>query len=156
MFEVVCINGNYHVNGVDGNSRFISTDKNALIKELAARIGVSILTSDEVDLEKNSGKMLKDKPKEPVDDDVKVEIDIALANYLVYLIENNLRSNFSETKFKLAIDRAKRRMIKKHPESTDWDTEPISHDGIQFNKHFIELKLKVAGLETEIVKLKNK
>lgn len=38
-------------------------------------------------------------------------------------------------------------------EKTDWDTEPITHDGIQFNRHFIDLKLKVLSLEAANVKL---
>ena len=99
MIQIEEKNGIWYLSDGDFNAKV--TDKNSLMKAVAGLVGVSILTSDEVDVDNNSAKMLKDKYISPL-------------------------------------------------EKTEFDSGCITHDGIQFNKHFIDLSRRVDQLEAKL------
>lgn len=104
MIQIEEKNGNWYLSDGDFNAKV--TDKNSLIKAVAGIVGVSILTSDEVDVD--------------------------------------------------SIQTIPQKQTKSPLEKTAFDSGCITHDGIQFNRYFIELSRRIDQLEAKIKSLTKK
>lgn len=157
MIQIEEKNSNYYVS-IDGRKPQSFSSKNHLMRYIAEIIGVSILTSDEV-----SGK-------EDIEKNIKVEIELHVAQKILEQLKRECRGCLPAklspiactmctcTILGLEVRKSENRLFEKKldniekslddTENKDWDTEPISHDGIQFNKHFIELKEKIGKIES--------